>query len=145
MAHVRVKGGGALGESELVRFREEASSLSAKLAESTSSAQPPDDTAIWKVYAKTEKLIAVLKFRIEYEAPGRFAKLPATSEEKKLLEDALRSLAMSAEDISSHRLKEAVESLRDARNNLRAYLILKRKSSLKAHRDARKKSASKVA
>ena len=90
------------------------------------------ENAVWDVYAETEKLIAILKFRMDYETPGVFAKLPDASDPAKLLKDARKLLSKAAEEISKGRLVESIGTLRKARNELRGYLIEKRKSVIKS-------------
>jgi hypothetical protein len=123
---------------------EDALSLKKKLAEAIASAgdESPDEDVVWALYAGTEKLVAVLKFKLGYETPGTFAKLPAAKNPKALLEGAERLLSLSAEEISRRKLIGAVESLREARNNLRAYLADKRRSRLKSQRESRKNKTS---
>ena len=61
-----------MGEADRERYRREVLSLAGRL-------EAPDaetEDTVWQVYAATEKLIAVLKFRLDYETPGVFAKLP---------------------------------------------------------------------
>ena len=122
------------------RFLEEAVSLKGKLAEATAAAGDGgfDESTIWGLYARTEKLVAVLKFKLGYETPGTFAKLPAAKEPRELLEDAARLLSASADEMSRGMLTEAVESLRKARNDLRAYLADKRRAKMRAGRQARR-------
>jgi hypothetical protein len=123
------------------RFLEEALSLKQLLADAISTAGegPFDERTIWGLYARTEKLISTLKFKVGYETPGTFAKLPTTNEPKALMEHAEMLLSQSAEEISRQKPKDAVKSLRNARNDLRAYLTERRKSALRAERQARKR------
>ncbi|MDG7006148.1 MAG: hypothetical protein JRM86_04370, partial [Nitrososphaerota archaeon] len=53
----------------------------------------PDDQAVWEVYSETERLIALMRFRLGHETPGRFAKLPAASETDGLVARARALLA----------------------------------------------------
>ena len=94
-----------------------------------------EESAVWAAYAGTEKLIAVLKFRLDYETPGVFTNLPDASDPEKLVSDARKFLSKSAEEISRGRVVESIETLRKARNNLRSYLAEKRKL---AYREGRK-------
>ncbi|HYR04695.1 MAG TPA: hypothetical protein VEO75_04835 [Nitrososphaerales archaeon] len=96
-----------------------------------------DERTVWEVYAGTEKLIAVLKFRLDYETPGVFTKLPDASEPVALLEEAAVLLSRAGDELSGRELVEAVETLRRARNNLRSYLTDKRKSASRASKRAR--------
>jgi hypothetical protein len=92
---------------------------------------------VWDVYSGVEKLIAVLKFRLDYETPGVFTKLPDAKDPTRLLEGARKLLSKSEEEISGLRVIEAVESLRGARNDLRSYLTAKRKAATRAARPLR--------
>jgi len=96
-----------------------------------------DERTVWEVYAGTEKLIAVLKFRLDYETPGVFTKLPDASEPVALLEEATALLSRAGDELSARKLVEAVETLRRARNNLRSYLTDKRKSATRTYKRAR--------
>ena len=96
-----------------------------------------DERTVWEVYSGTEKLIAVLKFRLDYETPGVFTKLPDASRPVVLLNEASALLSKAGEELSSRKLVVAVETLRRARNNLRSYLTDKSKSATKASKAAR--------
>jgi len=79
----------------------------------------------------------VLKFRLDYETPGVFTKLPDSGEPLALLEDAGTFLSKAGKELSQRKLVQAVETLRRARNNLRGFLTDKRKSATKADKRAR--------
>ncbi len=110
-------------------------SLAARLA-----AARTDEDAVWAVYSGTEKLIAILRFRLDYETPGVFATLPEASDPGKLLGDAEALLSKSAEEIREGRLVDSVETLRKARNNLRSFLTELRTSATRAERKLRRRS-----
>ena len=99
-----------------------------------------NEQEVWEVYAGTEKLIAILRFRLEYETPGVFTKLPDAKDPLRLLEEARELLSRSDEEISGLKLVDAVETLRKARNNLRSYLTAKRKAATKAERPPRSRA-----
>ncbi len=80
----------------------------------------------------------MLKFRLDYETPGVFTKLPDASEPVALLERASELLSKAGEELLGPKLVEAVETLRKARNNLRSYLTEKRKSAKKEDKRARR-------
>jgi hypothetical protein len=82
-------------------------------------------------------MIAVLKFRLDYETPGVFTKLPDSVEPVTLLEQAGDFISRAEKELSERKLVQAVETLRRARNNLRGYLTEKRKSATKADKRAR--------
>ncbi len=129
-------------DADRERYLREAVLLEKRLAEATSSSDPAaiDEGAIWEVYAGVEKLVAVLKFRLDYETPGVFASLPDPEHPIRLLADARELLSRSEGDISARRLVDAVEALRKARNNLRSYLTARRREATRAKRPARSKA-----
>jgi hypothetical protein len=132
-----------LNKSERDGYNEEVVSLRKRLADALPSAGggEPVEQAVWEVYAGTEKLIAVLKFRLDYETPGVFTKLPGASDPVKLVKDASELLSRAAEQIGEGRLVDSIETLRKARNNLRSYLTEKKKSATRAQRKERSNSA----
>ncbi len=120
---------------DVERYSAEAGALESKLAGALSQSQSgPDEQAVWEAYAGTEKLIAVMKMRLDYETPGVFTKLPEASDPAKLLADARELLSRAAGEISADRGTKAIETLRMARNDLRSYLTDKRKSATKRAR-----------
>jgi len=78
-----------------------------------------------------------MKFRLDYETPGAFTTLPDSGQPVALLEEAGTFLSRAGKELSERKLVQAVETLRKARNNLRAYLTEKSKSATKADRRAR--------
>jgi hypothetical protein len=123
-------------EVDRERYQADVVSLENRLA------GPDADKAVWDVYAGTERLIAILKFRLDYETPGVFTKLPDASDPAKLLKDARKLLSKVAEEISKGRLVESIGTLRKARNALRSYLIQERKSVIKSRRSPRRSEPS---
>jgi hypothetical protein len=124
------------GERE--RYQKEVLALEKKLAAALAAGGADvDETAVWEVYSGTEKVIAVLKFRLDYETPGIFTELPDAGDPVELLKGALELLSRSAKEISGRKMVEAVETLRKARNGLRSYLTDKRKAASRAQRRAR--------
>ncbi len=124
-------------EADRARYQDEATSLGKKVADALSATSGIDDKAVWEAYAGTEKLIAVLRYRLDYETPGVFTKLPDASDPAGLLQEARAQLLAAAEELSARNMIEAVETLRKARNNLRSYLTEKRKAETKAQRRTR--------
>ncbi len=137
LAPLSAEGDAKLKEHDRLRYQNEAASLGKKMGETLSSTSGADEQAVWEVYARTEKLIAVLKFRLDYETPGVFTVLPEAGNALELLEEARILLSRAAEEISARRLVEAVETLRKARNNMRSYLTDKRKSAVKSIKRSR--------
>jgi hypothetical protein len=128
-------------ESDRERYRGETVSLGKKLATAFKAEPVIDEQAVWEVYAGAEKLIAVLRFRLDYETPGTFTELPDASNQVALLEDARAHLTAAADHLSAKRMIEAVETLRKARNDLRSYLTEKRKAVTKADRSTHARPA----
>jgi hypothetical protein len=118
-------------EFDRQRYRDEVISLAERLAGADA------ENAVWDVYAGTEKLIAILKFRLDYETPGVFTRLPDASDPAKLLKDAGELLSKASDEIARGRLVLSIGTLRKARNNLRSYLTDRRKSATRRERKAR--------
>jgi hypothetical protein len=117
-------------EEDRERYRAEVASLGRRL-------EGADEQTVWEVYATTEKLIAVLKLRLDYETPGVFTKLPDASDPAKLVKDASELLASAAEQIAEGKLVDSIGTLRKARNDLRSYLTERKRSAASAQRGAR--------
>jgi hypothetical protein len=117
--------------AERERYRSEVLSLADALA------GPGAEKEVWDVYARTEKLIAVLKFRLDYETPGVFTKLPDASDPAKLLRDARELLSRASQEVGRGELVASIATLRKARNGLRSYLTEAKKSATKAERKSR--------
>jgi hypothetical protein len=83
---------------------------------------------VWQVYARLEKTIAVLKFKLDYETPGLSTKLPPANDRGRLLEDARVQIIRSASELGSGDFESAIETLRRARNDLRSLLTPSRVS-----------------
>jgi len=120
-------------EGDRERYRKEVLSLAERLA----GAGDGDENAVWAVYAGTEKLIAILRFRLDYETPGVFIKLPDATDPAKPLKDARALLSKASEEMARGKLVASIGTLRKARNNLRSIMIEKRKSATRADRKAR--------
>lgn len=110
-------------------YARRARSLSRRL-----SAPSRDDKVVWEVYSETEKLIAVMRFRLGYETPGRFTKLPSASDLEGLVARASSLLDRAADEMDRGGEIESIETLRDARNNLRSYLGEKKKPASRRSR-----------
>lgn len=92
--------------------------------------------SVWTAYLKVEKSIAFIKFDLDEENPGRFIKLKAYAvpDERQALQFALRNLKKGEQDFSLGDFRQALKSLRECRNYLRALL---REQRLKRARRAR--------
>jgi acyl-CoA reductase-like NAD-dependent aldehyde dehydrogenase len=119
-----------MGKAERESYRKEVVSLAERLAAAGAEA------AVWEVYARTERLIASLKFRLDYETPGVFTTLPDASDRAKLLRAARELLSEAAEQIAEGELVASIGTLRKARNELRSYLSEIRKSATRAESKA---------
>lgn len=115
-------------EADRERYRKESLSLAERLSGAGAG------SAVWDIYAGTEKLIAILKFRLDYETPGAFTKLPDAGDPAKLLKAARELLSDASEEIAGGKLVESIGTLRKARNDLRSYLIDMRKSATRAEK-----------
>jgi hypothetical protein len=98
--------------------------------------QAPTEMQVWSVYAGTEKVVAILKFRLRAERPGVFSTLPESRVPLDLLPVALAMVNQAADEIRAAKLVEGLESLRGARDRLRAYLTTERKVRMKVKRRA---------
>jgi hypothetical protein len=132
-------------EADLERYRRDLSALREKLNqaltragfEEQQSAAHNDDReredTIWLVYAGVEKLVAILRFRLEYETPATFANLPVEEEEGPatlgLVHHAADLLSTAQEELDAGRLVAAVQTLRGARNDMRSHLISQKKAA----------------
>jgi hypothetical protein len=79
---------------------------------------------IWKAYVDVEKSIAYIRFDIDEENPGRLIQLKRYSvpDERQALSFALRHLKRGEDSFRLGDFNEALGSLRESRNYLRALL-----------------------
>ncbi|MGD0638048.1 MAG: hypothetical protein ABSA72_08420 [Nitrososphaerales archaeon] len=82
----------------------------------------PGEAAVWPIYARTEKQVARLKFRLGTERPGVFSELPKSKRPEEFLTRALESLGTAQAEIRAGDEAGGLEALRTARTCLRAYL-----------------------
>ena len=118
---------------DLLRELTEASSFLQRIVERLPE-RDPVEMEVWSVYAVTEKVVAILKFRIGVERPGLVTELPRARISRELLPPALVMMKESRTNIESNQLLEGLETLRRARNNLRAYLSQERKARIRQKR-----------
>lgn len=97
---------------------------------------PPGEHEIWSLYARSERLAAVLKFRLGVERPGVFLKLPRSEKPEEFLPLALDGLAAAVEALEKKKQLDGLESIRAARTYLRAYLAEQRRVRMRAKRKA---------
>ena len=114
----------------------------AELSESLGSlvegleSRPPTEMQVWTIYAGTEKVVAILKFRMGVERPGVFSVLPKAQRPVELLPVALERITEGARKIRDNQLAGGLEALRGARDHLRAYLSDERKLRMRSRRRA---------
>ena len=96
----------------------------------------PTEMQVWSVYAGTEKTVAILKFRLGAERPGVFSELPKFQRLADFLPVALEKLTEATLKIEAEQLLEGLDTLRGARDNLRAYLSEERRVRMRAKRRA---------
>ncbi len=92
--------------------------------------------SVWTAYLEVEKSIAFIRFDLDEENPGRFIRLRnyAVPDERQALQFALKNLKKGEQDFSLGDFRQALKSLRECRNYLRALL---REQRLKRARKAR--------
>ncbi len=98
---------------------------------------PETDNSVWSLYAKCERLVGIIKFRLDVERPGSFLELPRSEMPGVFLRPASEALEMADEALANERYADALEWLRTARTNLRAYLASKRRIRMRSTRKAR--------
>ena len=97
---------------------------------------PPGADEIWPLYARTERLAAVLKFRLGVERPGVFLELPRSENPEEFLPLALAGLGDATESLTEKELLQGLESIRTARTYLRAFLAEKHRERMRVRRKA---------
>lgn len=120
---MRSSGSRGLSADELTELLKELTGMADELGGDEASSE-----GIWKVYARLEKNIAVLKFNLDYETPGLSTKLPPANDRGRLVQDAKVRIMKSASELRSGDFESAIESLRRARNDLRSLLTPRRAS-----------------
>ena len=98
--------------------------------------RPPKENEVWSLYAVSERLAAVLKFRLGVERPGVFLELPRSEKPEEFLPLALDGLQSAVAALEAKDQLEGLESIRTARTYLRAYLAQKRRVKMRAKRKA---------
>jgi len=88
----------------------------------TAARGAPPELEVWRAYARTEKTVARLKYRLGAERPGAFTELPRSADLARLLRDATRRLDEALSEARDGRPAECLDALRGARTCLRAYL-----------------------
>ena len=82
----------------------------------------PGEEVVWPIYARTEKAVAGMKFRLGVERPGVFSELPKSERPEEFLTKALASLGTAQAALLSGDEIGGLDALRSARTSLRAYL-----------------------
>ncbi len=88
----------------------------------------------WTLYVKAEMMATILKLRLDVERPGEFITMVEREPLTEHVIVALDSLSQAREHAQRGDHRQALESLRDCRNNLRVFLEATRKLRLKAAR-----------
>lgn len=97
-------------------------------------ASPDTESAVWPLYARCEKLVGILKFRLDVERPGVFSRLPRSETPEEFLAPALEALGRADDALAGKHDLEGLEYLREARTDLRAYLSSKRRIRMRSSR-----------
>ncbi|MDG6925267.1 MAG: hypothetical protein JRN09_01810 [Nitrososphaerota archaeon] len=127
-------------EEALAEARDVRASLSALLGGGTEKPRREDE--VWRLYAKCERLAATLKFRLRVERPGVFLKLPRSDEPEAFLPLALSGLDDALLKFEAGDELGALDSIRQARTYLRAYLSSRQRLRMRAKRRASSAKAS---
>jgi len=102
----------------------EIASLSDSLASivDRSPTTAPGENEIWLIYARAERTVAKLKYRLGTERPGVFSEIPTSERPGEFLTKALERLREAVAKTNAESPVEGLEALRSARMFLRAYL-----------------------
>ena len=102
----------------------EIASLSDSLASilDRSSKTAPQENEVWLIYARAERTVAKLKYRLGTERPGVLSEIPTSKRPGEFLTKALGNLREAAAKTEAENPVEGLEELRSARTYLRAYL-----------------------
>ncbi len=87
-----------------------------------SHTDPPTEKEVWLVYARSERAVAKLRYRLGTERPGVFSELPKSKRPDEFLARALEGLNVAAAKMKTVDSADGLEALRGARTCLRAYL-----------------------
>jgi hypothetical protein len=132
---------GVSSDDILKELREIENALSVLLLNGPAEAVRPE--SVWGLYASSERLAAILKFRLGVERPGYLESLPKSERPEEFLPAALReireAISLLERKPDGDHSADALRSIRNARTSLRAYLASKRRLEARARR--RKKSA----
>jgi hypothetical protein len=97
---------------------------------------PNEEEEVWLIYARTERTVAKLKYRLGTERPGIFSELPTSELPDEFLTRALGHLRDAGGRMTASRPVDGLESLRSARTYLRAYLAEQRRVRMRDRRKA---------
>jgi len=116
----------------LVELKEVHRSLSGVVARTAK--KPAGEGDVWSLYARSERLAAVLKIRLGVERPGVFLKIPRSDNPQEFVSLALDSLRDAIAALETARQLDGLESIRTARTYLRAFLADGRRAAMRAKR-----------
>lgn len=92
------------------------------------------EEAAWTLYVKVEMMVTILKLRLAVERPGEFITMVEREPLTEHVITALGSITQAREHAQRGDHRQALEGLRDCRNNLRVFLEATRRLRLKAAR-----------
>ncbi|MDA4114175.1 MAG: hypothetical protein OK474_09035 [Thaumarchaeota archaeon] len=118
----------------IIEIASVSSSLGALIGRSP--ATPPEENEVWLIYARTERIVAKLKYRLGTERPGVFSEVPTSERPEEFLSKALQHLREARAKIESEKPVDGLEALRSARTYLRAYLSELRRVRMREKRKA---------
>jgi len=114
----------------------EIAALSDSLGAIIERSPAPSEDEVWLIYARTERTVAKLKYRLGTERPGIFSELPASELPEEFLTRALGHLRDAGAETTAGRPVGGLEALRSARTYLRAYLAEQRRIRMRERRRA---------
>lgn len=85
----------------------------------------------WKLYVKAEMMVTIMKLRLAVERPGEFITMVEREPLTEHVIMALDSVTQARECAQGGDYRQALECLRDCRNNLRVFLEATRRLRLK--------------
>ena len=97
----------------------------------------PGEDDVWPLYARSEMVAAILKYRMKVERPGILQKLPKSDAPEEFLPPALEALRRALSSLREGRAPESLEQIREARTLLRAFLASKKRLAAREKRRSR--------
>lgn len=98
----------------------------------------PTEDEVWPVYASMERLVAILKLRMKEDRLGTaLRELPRSKTPREFIPAALGFAERGAESLGKGELAPGLQSMRESRTNLRAYLAEINRARMREKRKAR--------